>query len=361
MRRLLSMIVFLVLPLAAQIDRATLTGVVMDPTRSAVAAAHVSLHAEATGIDYATLTNSAGVYTFTGLPVGRYAVSMSAVGFELLQVQTFPLEVGETRTLNATLRVGSVSSNITVVEAAPNLSLTTAEVGGVIQGKQIDALPVNGRYWASMMALVPGAISSGTGTQDAIRFAGLSQEDNNFRFDGVDATGLNHQFVKEPARLQFPLESISEFKASAAVYSADVGGMAGGQVSMVSKGGSNSFHGSAYEYLRNSFFDAKAFDSPSVAPFRLNNFGASVGGPVVRNKLFFFTELRVGPPGVLAAGKRVRAHRRLSRASRAEVAGAGHSDQCLSDGQYPIRRSQCAALDRQRTQSHQRRRRPVSH
>ena len=138
------------------------------------------------------------------------------------------------------------------------------------------------------MALVPGAISSGTGTQDAIRFAGLSQEDNNFRFDGVDATGLNHQFVKEPARLQFPLESISEFKASAAVYSADVGGMAGGQVSMVSKGGGNSFHGSAYEYLRNSFFDAKAFDSPAVAPFRLNNFGASVGGPVVRNKLFFF-------------------------------------------------------------------------
>src|SRR5262249_42665996 len=82
--------------------------------------------------------------------------------------------------------------------------------------------------------------------------------------------------------------SISEFKASAAVYSADIGGMAGGQVSMVSKGGGNNFHGSAYEYLRNSFFDAKAFDSPAVAPFRLNNFGGSLGGPIVRNKLFFF-------------------------------------------------------------------------
>ena len=125
-----------------------------------------------------------------------------------MQIQTFTLEVGETRTLNATLRVGAVSSNVTVVEATPNLNLTTAEVGGVIQGNQTDALPVNGRYWASLMALIPGAISSGTGTQDAIRFAGLSQEDNNFRFDGVDATGLNHQFVKEPARLQFPLESI---------------------------------------------------------------------------------------------------------------------------------------------------------
>lgn len=286
--RTLCMLALFVYPLAAQIDRATLTGVVMDSSRGVVPSARVSLHAAATGRDYALLTNSSGVYTFSGLPVGQYTASIAAPGFDTLQIQRFTLEVGETRTLNATLRVGVVNSNVTVIEASPDLSLTSSEVGGVITGKQTEALPVNGRYWASLMALVPGAISSGTGTQDAIRFSGLSQEDNNFRFDGVDATGLNHQFVKEPARLQFPLESIAEFKASAAVYSADVGGMAGGQVSMVSKGGTNDFHGSAYEYLRNSFFDAKAFDSPAVAPFRLNNFGASFGGPVIRNKLFFF-------------------------------------------------------------------------
>jgi hypothetical protein len=220
--------------------------------------------------------------------VGQYTAAITAVGFEPLQIQSFALEVGETRTRNATMRVGAVSSNVTVMEASPDLELTTSEVGGVIQRSQTNALPVNGRYWASLMALIPGAISSGTGTQDAIRFAALSQEDNNFRFDGVDATGLNHQFVKEPARLQFPLESIAEFKASAAVYSADVGGMAGGQVSMVSKSGSKDFHSSAYEYLRNSFLDAEAFDSPSVAPFRMNNYGASFGGPVIHNKLFFF-------------------------------------------------------------------------
>jgi hypothetical protein len=277
-----------VFPIVAQTDRATLTGVVLDPSRSVVPAAKIAIQAASTGITYSTLTNSAGAYTVSGLPVGAYTVSIVATGFEPLQVQSFTLDVGETRTLNATLRVGAVSSNVMVVEATPDLNLTSAEISGVIQGKQKDALPVNGRYWASLMALIPGAISSGTGTQDAIRFVGLSQEDNNFRFDGVDATGLNHQFVKEPARLQFPLESIAEFKASSAVYSADVGGMAGGQVSMVSKSGTNNFHGSAYEYLRNSFFDAKAFDSPSVAPFRLNNFGASFGGPVVQNKLFFF-------------------------------------------------------------------------
>jgi hypothetical protein len=288
MRRI-TLLLFSIFPIFAQIDRATLTGVVLDQSHSVVPNASVTLSAEATGLTYTVSSNNAGVYTFAGLRVGRYTASIAAPGFETLQIQAFSLEVGETRTLNASLRIGSVSSNVTVIEATPDLELTTAEVGGVIQGSQTNALPVNGRYWASLMALIPGAISSGTGTQDAIRFSGLSQEDNNFRFDGVDATGLNHQFVKEPARLQFPLESIAEFKASAAVYSADVGGMAGGQVSMVSKSGGNSFHGSAYEYLRNSFFDAKAFDSPAVAPFRMNNFGASLGGPILHNKLFFFT------------------------------------------------------------------------
>ena len=277
-----------VFPLAAQTDRASLTGVVMDQSRSVVPGARINLQAAATGIEYVALTNSAGVYTFSGLLVGQYTASISASGLETLQVHSFTLEVGETRTLNATLRVGNVSSSVTVVDAAPDLNLTSSEVGGVITGKQTDALPVNGRYWASLMALIPGAISSGTGTQDTIRFSGLSQEDNNFRFDGVDATGLNHQFVKVAARLQFPLESIAEFKASSAVYSADVGGMAGGQISMVSKSGANDFHGSLYEYFRNSFFDAKAFDAPSLSPFRLNNFGASFSGPVIHNKLFFF-------------------------------------------------------------------------
>ena len=182
----------------------------------------------------------------------------------------------------------AVSSNVTVVEASPDLNLSSAEMGGVIQGTQTDVLPVNGRYWASLMALIPGAISSGTGTQDSIRFAGLSQEDNNFRFDGVDATGINHQFVKEPMRAQFPMESIAEFKASSAVYSADVGGTAGGKVSMVSKSGGNGYHGSLYEFVRNSFFDARQFNAIKVAPLKLNNFGASIGGPIVRDKLFFF-------------------------------------------------------------------------
>jgi len=283
------LLLFSMLPVAAQTDRANLTGVVMDESHAVIPLAKIGLHSVATGIEYSASTNAAGVYTFTGLLVGQYTATIGATGFESLQIQAFTLEVGQTRTLNATLHLGTVSANVTVEAATPDMNLTTSEVGGVISGSQTNALPVNGRYWASLMALIPGAISSGTGTQDAIRFSGMSQEDNNFRFDGVDATGLNHQFVKEPARLQFPLESIAEFKGSSAVYTADIGGMAGGQIMMVSKSGGNDYHGSLYEYFRNSFFDAKAFDSTGVAPFRLNNFGASFGGPVIHNKLFFFT------------------------------------------------------------------------
>jgi hypothetical protein len=274
-------------PLAAQMDRAVLTGIVMDPTKSVIPGAKVTAKVVATGIDYIATANSAGAYTLTGLPVGEYTASVSANGFETLQIQSFTLDVGETRTLNPTLRVGSVASDVTVEAVTPGVNIANAEVGGVINGRQTEELPVNGRYWASLEALIPGAISAGTGTQDQIRFSGMSQEDNNFRFDGVDATGLNHAFVKVAARLQFPLESIAEFKVSSGAYSADIGGMAGGQVSMVSRGGTNEFHGSGYEYLRNSFFDATAFDTIH-SPFRMNNFGASFGGPVLHNKLFFF-------------------------------------------------------------------------
>src|SRR5215471_13547570 len=129
MRRIVALFVCSVFPLLAQIDRATLTGVVLDQSRAAVAGAKITLHAEATGLNYAGLSNPAGVYTFSGLAVGQYTASIVAEGFEPLQIQSFTLEVGETRTLNATLKVGSVSSNVTVMEATPDLELTTSEVG----------------------------------------------------------------------------------------------------------------------------------------------------------------------------------------------------------------------------------------
>ncbi len=290
MRRLFLFLVALTMPLAAQTDRATVVGTIMDQSEAGIRGATVTMTAAATGLQRSAVTSEAGSYTISSLAVGKYTATITAAGFEPVQVETFSLNVAETRTLNATLLVGSISSKVTVVAATPALDQTSAEIGAVIQGSQTDALPVNGRYWATLMVLAPGAMDAGTGTQDQIRFTGLSQEDNNFRFDGVDATGMNHQFQKEPAKLQFPMESIAEFRASSAVYTADVGGEPGGQVEIVSKTGGNQFHGSLYEFLRNSAFDARLPTAASVSPFKLNNFGASLGGPAIRNKLFFFAD-----------------------------------------------------------------------
>ncbi|HWA93333.1 MAG TPA: carboxypeptidase regulatory-like domain-containing protein [Terracidiphilus sp.] len=275
-------------PLIAQTDRANLTGVVMDTSKSVIPGATVTLHAIATGIDYVARTNSTGVYTLTGLPIGDYSTHISAKGFATQDIQTFSLNVGETRTMNATLKVAAVTSAVTVVDAAPNLTLNTAEIGGVIEHSQIAQLPVNGRYWAELAVMIPGATQSGTGTQNNLRFTNLSQEDNNFRLDGVDTSGMNHAYIKDPLHLQVPMESIAEFKASSAVYSADTGGQAGGQVNMVSRGGSNAFHGSFYEYLRNDAFDALDYKTPTAQSFKMNNFGVSLGGPILKDRFFFF-------------------------------------------------------------------------
>jgi hypothetical protein len=292
MRRLfitLAVLVLSVLHAGAQADRAALTGIVLDPTQKAVPGAKVTLTAVATGVVHAQTSNASGVYTFSSLPVGQYSLSVDASGFDSAKVEAFTLEVGETRTLNVPLRVGGAHEEVAVVSAAPDLDINSAVVGGTITNAQTQALPVNGRYWASLEALLPGAISSGTGDQSSVRFSGNSQEDNNFRLDGTDATGLNHAYEKAPLVVQFPMESIAELKGSSALYSADTGGMSGGQINMSSKSGTNSFHGSFYEYLRNSYFDAvPSYSGGQTAPFKMNNFGASFGGPILRNKLFFF-------------------------------------------------------------------------
>jgi hypothetical protein len=186
------------------------------------------------------------------------------------------------------LAVGTVGASVQVTEAAADLNQTSAEIGGVIQGAQVQELPMNGRSFVRLMSLVPGAIDDAGSTQDQIRFAGLSQEDNNFQMDGVDAGGINHQFEKVDLRLQIPVEAIAEFRAASAMFSADQGGSAGGQVQIVTKSGSNTFHGAAWEFLRNSMFDARPWGSVTLPQLQLNNFGANLGGAAIKNKLFFF-------------------------------------------------------------------------
>jgi hypothetical protein len=139
------------------------------------------------------------------------------------------------------------------------------------------------------MVLTPGAIDTGDSDQKSVRFVGRSIDENSFRFDGVDATGIVNQGLKGGARLQFSTESIAEFRVNSALYSAENGEVIGGQVDIVSKSGTNDLHGSAFEFLRNDKLDARSpFDPSTLPPFRLNQFGGSIGGAIVKNKAFFF-------------------------------------------------------------------------
>jgi hypothetical protein len=284
---------------SAQNYETTLTGTVMDSTGAAIPNALIHIvNSDTDAVRDAKATGS-GTYTVSNLPIGRYSLTVSADGFSTKQISGIELVVGQTRNLNVWLPISAVKQEVQVEDTAPPLQENTAEIGAVIATQQIKDLPLNGRNVASLLALVPGAIDSGGGTLGSIRFAGRGVDDTNFRLDGVDATGIRAQNPNTTLRLTTSTESISELKVATLLYGADTGGTAGGQVELVSKSGTNNFHGSAFDFLRNNYFDAQGpFDvftdpitkvtAPKTPNLKLNDFGASLGGPVVRNKTFFF-------------------------------------------------------------------------
>lgn len=275
------------LPLTAQNDHAMLSGTVSDQANNRISSAQIAVRSVATGLEYDATSNSAGLYAISSLPIGEYTASATAKGFEKIEFARFTLQVGESRILNVSFAVASVNTVVRVA-AEDNLNQVSSTVGGVIQGSQITELPMDGRAFERLESQVPGAIDDAGSTEDQIRFAGESQEDNNFQMDGIDAGGINHQFEKVDLRLQVPVEGIAEFRASSAAYSADQGGSAGGQIQIVTKSGTSQFHGSIWEYLRNSDLDAAPWNSAGHPQLQLNNFGANLGGPVIKNKVFFF-------------------------------------------------------------------------
>ena len=159
----------------------------------------------------------------------------------------------------------------------------------MIESEQIQEMPLDGRNWAGLMALAPGAINNGSGDQHAIRFNGRSLDDENYTFDGIDASGVQEQAQKADAHLNISLESIAEFRVSTAVYTAESGAAGGAQINLVSKTGSNQLHGGAFEFLRNDIFDAKTYFDPNpLPPLRMNQFGGDLGGPIVKDRTFFY-------------------------------------------------------------------------
>ena len=272
-----------------QADRSSLNGTVTDSTGLRVPGVTVTVvHAE-TGLKRQTETTSEGAYVLDRLPLGRYTVTFRKQEFGELRIEGVEETIGATRTLNAQLKPSSLSGETTVAEPLISVDTSGAAVGAPIEQAQLRELPLNGRNWSNLTALAPGAIDNGPGDQRTIRFAGHGLDDNDFLFDGVDASGILNQAQKEYVRLAIPLDSITAFQVESQNFAADTGMTAGGQISVASQSGSNDFHGGVFDFFRNNVFDARSpFDGPSPDPFLLNQFGAGLGGPIARNQTFFY-------------------------------------------------------------------------
>src|SRR6266849_4803298 len=278
----------------AQIDRAVLEGAVTDPGGAAIVGAGVKVLAVDTDITQEQQTNSTVYYRFPGLAVGRYTLTVTNPGFKTRVIEEVRVQVGQTRTLDTRLEVGAIAERIEVKASSDPSNRTSAEASTVIDTDQIANLPNNGRDWASFTLLAPFAQDDGGGDQRTIRFAGRARDDNNFQFDGVDAGGIQEQAQKSQTRLQISQDAVEEYRVNSALYDAQYGTQAGGQIDVVTKSGTNDFHGTAFGYIRNSVFDARNFNdfdlngNPAVPPFRMGQYGMTIGGPIKKDKTFFF-------------------------------------------------------------------------
>ncbi len=274
--------------LFAQVDRATLTGTVSDASGAVIAGAKAEVTAQDTGLHREVRTSGAGTYVFSALPIGSYTLAVSLPGFNPKTIKDIRLTVGENRTLDVSMEVSGGTTVVTVEGQTAALERESATVGTVIGSQQTREMPLNGRHWASLMALAPGAINTGEGNQQSIRFVGRARDDNNWTFDGLDATGVKDPRQEAALRLVISTDSIAEFRVNSTLYSAESGSGAGAQVNLVSKSGTNEFHGSLFEFLRNERMDSRNPFDTSKQPFRLNQFGGSFGGPLIKNKTFVF-------------------------------------------------------------------------
>jgi len=275
-------------PALAQLDRAELTGTVTDTTGAVVSGVQIQIVSNETGHRRDALSVESGAYAFSQLPIGVYTLTAALPGFRTVTMTDLRLGVGDRRTMNIRLEVSGVETAVSVEALATPLDSSSAVVGVVIGSEHVREVPLNGRHWASLMALAPGAINTGEGNQQSIRFVGRARDDNNWTFDGLDATGVKDPRQEAALRLIISTDSIAEFRVNAALYSAESGSGTGGQINVVSKSGSNEFHGSIFEFVRNDVFDARNPFDPSKQPFRLNQFGGSIGGPIAKNRTFFF-------------------------------------------------------------------------
>jgi len=276
--------------ISAQVARTSLNGTVTDAQGKRIPSAQVRATSTANGFQRETETNTLGTYVLSDMAAGSFRIEISKDGFTPVRFRSIKLEVGQPGTLDVTLELSGHREEMSITETGFQLDRVDATVGATIEQQQVDELPINGRNWSTLTALVPGAVDAGAGDQRTIRFAGHGLDDNNLTLDGVDATAVFNQMQREYVRLTIPLEAIDQFDVKDQTFGADVeGGTSGAQVAVVSPSGTNSFHGNVFDYFRNEAIEARTpFSGASPNPFLLNQFGGAFGGPMIRNKLFFY-------------------------------------------------------------------------
>jgi hypothetical protein len=302
---LLLCLAFLAGPIVrAQTDTGRVTGIVTDPSGAVVPGSTVKLINTDTGATLTLTAGSDGNFTFSAVNRGNYRVEAAHIGFQSVN-QTFILQVSQVKTIELKLPVGTSSVTVEVTDAAPVVDLATSSTGAVVEGKQVTDLPLNGRNFTTLAALVPGVTrgafnsdaSGRNGNVETFRYSdsggaalnvnGLRAQSNNFLLDGVD----NNESLVNSIVFFTPPEAIQEFRVTTSVAPAEFGRAGGAIVQNSIKSGTNSIHGSAFGYFRDQIFDANPnyFQPGTTAPaFQRKQFGFAAGGPIWKDKLFIF-------------------------------------------------------------------------
>ncbi len=289
------------LPAFSQSVGATLSGTVTDESHGAIPKATVSILNVATGVTTDVTTNAEGIYNAPNLLPGNYQATVSADGFQRSVQNGIVLTVGSQQVLNIAMKIGSVSQTVEVSTQAPDVQLASSTINGDISENTISQLPLNGRSWTDLATLQPGVSSIhdmaastshdrlGRGLGDQMSIDGGRPQQNNYLLNGVSVNDYSNQAPGTILGENLGADAVAEFTILTSNYSTEYGRSSGGVLSAITRSGTNQFHGSAYEYLRNSAFDARnPFDTPGIPEFRRNQFGVSAGGPIVKDKTFIF-------------------------------------------------------------------------
>ena len=277
----------------AQQTESRIIGTLVDSSGGALPGVTVTVTSRETGAVRTAVSDGDGSYAVTNLSRGDYTVAAELSGFAP-ETRNVTLGLGQVETINLSLNVAGVQEAVTVTASANVIDLSSAKIGVNVSPEEVQNLPVNGRNFANLMTLATGATTDGNGGWASVRFNGKSNQQNYLNYDGVDGTyvwdaspgylnATGSQF-----RLQTSMESIAEFRVNSGLAPAESGLGAGGNITVVSKSGSNRFTGSIFDYLRNDALDSASKYDDKKQKLEMNQFGGSIGGPLVNNRTFFF-------------------------------------------------------------------------